>query len=167
MTLVSADPPHSVQAILSRAPDEPVIGTHQNRKPMKPAITLVEIDYGETQLPIRATHVALPPRTHREIFNAPERATVHGGAGVRAEAMRVALEQTHTFFLDQELGRIRCVFGNLVPVADIQIADADKVVGEFARSRIRASVPLFIEWHSQGRRATRGPPHDNECVSGA
>ena len=75
--------------------------------------------------------VGLPPRAHARILDPDEHPAVHSGPGVRAKAMRVALKQAHAFLFDQELGGVAAVLRDLVLVADVEIADSDKIVGEF------------------------------------
>ena len=63
--------------------------------------------------------------------------------------MGVALKQADAFFLDQNFGCVRSVLRHLVPVADVQIADADEIVGEFGGHLVAGHVvdvePLEIE----------------------
>ena len=51
-----------------------------------------------------------------------------------------ALKQANAFFLNQNFGGMRSVLRYLVPVANVQIAHADKVVGEFGGHLVAGHV---------------------------
>src|SRR5690348_13054824 len=74
--------------------------------------------------------VGLPPRAHGKVLDPDEDAAIDSGPGVRAKTVGVALKQAYAFLFDEELGGVAAVLRHLVPVADIETADADKVVGE-------------------------------------
>ncbi len=59
---------------------------------------------------------------------------------MNAKTMSVTLQQAHPLFLDRELGSISSVLRYLVPMADVQIAHADKVVGEPGRQFVAGHV---------------------------
>ncbi len=107
---------------------------------MRSACLRVEIDHRKTKLPVRIADIALVTRTHRSIFDAEEHAPVNESARVRTEAVRVALEQAYALVLDELLCGIRAVLRDFVPVADVQIADANEIVGEFARPLMARDV---------------------------
>src|SRR5690348_1567197 len=48
-----------------------------------------------------------------------------------AEAMCVALEEAHAFFLNQDFSSISSMLRHLVPVADVEVAYANEVIDKF------------------------------------
>src|SRR2546428_7788517 len=53
---------------------------------------------------------------------------------------RSALKQAHAFFFDQNFGCIRSVLRDLVPMADVKSAHADKVIGELGGEFVAGGV---------------------------
>src|SRR2546422_8630417 len=94
-------------------------------------------------------HIALSPRAHRKILDAQQYTPIYCGASMRTEPVRMALEQAHAFVFDKLLCRIGPMLRHLVPVADVEIAHADEVVGEFAGKLVAGYVldldPLQIK----------------------
>lgn len=59
---------------------------------------------------------------------------------MRAEAMGVALQDAHSFGLDEKRGCGAALFGDGVPMAHVELANADEVVGEFAGAAMAGNV---------------------------
>src|SRR5437660_7420626 len=94
-------------------------------------------------------HIALSPRAHRKILDAQQHTPIYCGASMRTEPVRMALKQAHPFLFNEDLRGIGAMFRHLVPVTDVEIADADEVVGEFAGKLVAGYVldlePLQVE----------------------
>ena len=136
--MAAAEVKHS-NFVLSAFPYE-TVPVDLNRKPLKASGSGLQVDHGKAELPVWVGHIACLALAQREVFDAKQHPAVHGSPRVRTKAVGVALQNADTLFLHETLCRIAAVHRDLVPVADVEAAHPDEVVGEAAGQGVTGYV---------------------------